>query len=64
MTTINHYKSNVRDVEFNLFELYKIQEKVLGQAPFTSIDQDTCKEVLSNFARFCEDELAVSLLRG
>ena len=64
MTTIKHYKSNVRDVEFNLFELYKIQEKVLGNAPFTAIDEDTSRDVLSNFAKFCEDELAVSFAEG
>lgn len=64
MTTINHYKSNLRDVVFNLFELYRIQDKVLGHAPFTAIDEETSKEVLGTFAKFCEEELALSFAEG
>ena len=64
MTTINHYKSNLRDVVFNLFEFFKIQDTVLGQEPFTAIDEETSKEILANFSRFCEDELAVSFAEG
>lgn len=64
MTSINHYKSNLRDVIFNLFELWNIQDSVLGHAPFTAIDEDTCKEVLATFSKFCEDELATSFAEG
>ena len=64
MTTINHYKSNLRDVYFNLFEFWKIQDNVLGTAPFTSIDEDTARDVLSAYCTFCEDEMAPSFAEG
>lgn len=64
MTTINHYKSNLRDIYFNLFEFWKIQSNVLGTAPFTSIDEDTARDVLSAYCTFCEEEMAPSFAEG
>jgi hypothetical protein len=32
---MSHYKSNLRDIEFNLFELFK-RDEILGQGPFES----------------------------
>ena len=45
MTTVQHYKSNLRDVFFNLFEVLEIQKTVLGKAPFESMDEDTAREI-------------------
>jgi len=30
---VSHYKSNLRDIEFNLFEVFR-RDLVLGRAPF------------------------------
>ena len=40
MSTANHYKSNLRDTFFNLFEVLRIQEKVLGNGRFTALDEE------------------------
>lgn len=56
---MSHYKSNVRDLEFNLFEVFNRQE-VLGQGVFEEVDADTAREVLSEVARLAENEIAAS----
>ena len=42
---MSHYKSNLRDVEFNLFELFNRQD-ILGTGPFEEVDADTAKSIL------------------
>ena len=42
---MSHYKSNLRDVEFNLFELFDRQD-ILGTGPFDEVDVDTAKSIL------------------
>ncbi len=56
---MSHYKSNLRDIEFNLFEVFNTQE-ILGTGPFAEVDADTAREVLAEVARLAQDELAVS----
>ena len=34
MSQAPHYKSNLRDIFFNLFEVLEIQKHTLGQGPF------------------------------
>lgn len=58
---MGHYKSNVRDIEFNLFEVFGRQE-VLGQGLYEDVDADTAKEILHEVARLAENELADSLI--
>jgi len=58
---MGHYKSNVRDLEFNLFEVFKRQE-ILGSAPYPEVDGDTAREILQQVGRLAENELAASLL--
>ncbi len=60
---MGHYKSNVRDQEFNLFEVLGL-DKALGQGEFTDIDTDTAKEMLSEMARLAEGPLADSFAEG
>jgi TalC/MipB family fructose-6-phosphate aldolase len=43
---MGHYKSNIRDLEFNLFEVLKVQEH-LGTGPFAEADEDTARTVLA-----------------
>jgi alkylation response protein AidB-like acyl-CoA dehydrogenase len=56
---MGHYKSNVRDLEFNLFEVFKIQEH-LGKGPFEQADEDTARGVLSELNSLAVGPLAES----
>ncbi|HVA60798.1 MAG TPA: acyl-CoA dehydrogenase [Mycobacteriales bacterium] len=56
---MGHYKSNLRDLEFNLFEVFGRQE-VLGTGPFAEMDLDTAKSVLTEVERLATHELAES----
>ena len=56
---MSHYKSNVRDQEFNLFEVLGV-DKVLGQGAFADLDADTASEMLHEIARLCEGPVAES----
>jgi alkylation response protein AidB-like acyl-CoA dehydrogenase len=58
---MGHYKSNVRDLEFNLFEVFNRQE-ILGTGPYSEVDQDTAREILHQVGRLAENELGESLL--
>ena len=60
MSNVHHYKSNLRDVFFNLYEFWKIQDSILGNAPFGAMDQDTTAEILTTFESFCTEEMATS----
>ncbi|WP_326689158.1 MULTISPECIES: acyl-CoA dehydrogenase [unclassified Streptomyces] len=56
---MGHYKSNLRDIEFNLFEVLG-RDTVYGTGPFAEMDIETAKSVLSEIARLAENELASS----
>ncbi|MGW5908275.1 acyl-CoA dehydrogenase [Streptomyces bacillaris] len=56
---MGHYKSNLRDIEFNLFEVLG-RDKVYGTGPFAEMDVDTAKSILEEIARLAENELADS----
>lgn len=56
---MGHYKSNLRDVEFNLFELLE-RDRVLGTGPFEEVDGDTAKIALREVDRLAREELAES----
>jgi hypothetical protein len=58
---MGHYKSNLRDIEFNLFEVFGRQD-VLGTGPFGEIDPDTARNILGEVERLATNELAESLL--
>ncbi|KAA1427629.1 acyl-CoA dehydrogenase [Nocardioides antri] len=60
---MSHYKSNLRDIHFNLFELLGRQE-ILGAGPFEEMDVDTAKEILSEVERICREDLAASFEDG
>ena len=42
---MSHYKSNVRDIEFNLFEVFGT-DQTLETAPFADIDVDTARGII------------------
>ncbi|MEU1822841.1 acyl-CoA dehydrogenase [Streptomyces abikoensis] len=56
---MGHYKSNLRDIEFNLFEVLG-RDKAYGSGPFAEMDVETAKSVLSEITRLSENELAES----
>ncbi|WP_019144248.1 acyl-CoA dehydrogenase [Aeromicrobium massiliense] len=56
---MSHYKSNLRDVEFNLFELFD-RGAVLGQGPFDEVDADTARSILGEIERLSREDLATS----
>jgi alkylation response protein AidB-like acyl-CoA dehydrogenase len=60
---MSHYLHNLRDVEFNLFELLGRGE-VLGTGPFAELDVDTVREMLREVARLATEDLAPSLIEG
>ncbi|GAB2935375.1 acyl-CoA dehydrogenase [Rhodococcus aerolatus] len=53
---MGHYKSNVRDIEFNLFELLGLGEELEGG----DLDVDTAREMISELRRLAEGPLADS----
>lgn len=56
---MGHYKSNLRDIEFNLFEVLG-RDKLYGTGPFAEMDPDTAKSILEEIARLAENDLAES----
>ncbi|WP_421842760.1 acyl-CoA dehydrogenase [Mycobacterium sp.] len=60
---MSHYKSNVRDQAFNLFEVLGV-DKVLGDGEFSDLDTDTAREMLQEVARLAEGPVAESFVEG
>jgi alkylation response protein AidB-like acyl-CoA dehydrogenase len=56
---MTHYKSNLRDIEFNLFEVFRRQD-VLGQAPFEELDEETARTILAEVNRLATGVVAES----
>ncbi|GAA2238053.1 acyl-CoA dehydrogenase [Streptomyces amakusaensis] len=56
---MGHYKSNLRDIEFNLFEVLG-RDKLYGSGPFAEMDVDTARSILEEVARLAENDLAAS----
>ncbi|AQA24395.1 acyl-CoA dehydrogenase N terminal family protein [Rhodococcus sp. MTM3W5.2] len=53
---MGHYKSNVRDLEFNLFEVLGL-EKPLSEGAWGDLDADTIRTMLSEVAKLAEGPL-------
>ncbi|GAA4854507.1 acyl-CoA dehydrogenase [Saccharopolyspora rosea] len=60
---MGHYKSNVRDLEFNLFEVFKVQNQ-LGKGAFEQSDEDTVRGVLTELNELATGPLAESFVEG
>ncbi|WP_432032470.1 acyl-CoA dehydrogenase [Streptomyces antibioticus] len=56
---MGHYKPNLRDIEFNLFEVLG-RDKLYGSGPFEEMDTETAKSILEELTRLAENELAES----
>jgi hypothetical protein len=56
---MSHYKSNLRDIEFNLFEVLRRQD-LLGQPPYPDLDEQTVRGILGELERLATGPLAES----
>jgi alkylation response protein AidB-like acyl-CoA dehydrogenase len=58
---MGHYRSNLRDIEFNLFEVHRIQDQ-LGHPPFSDLDEGTMRAALAEVERLARSEWAASFV--
>ena len=58
---MSHYKSNLRDVQFNLFEYLKLGD-MYGTPPFDSFDEDTAMDALREVDRLAREDFAASFV--
>ncbi len=54
---MGHYKSNVRDLEFNLFEVFDV-ERILDTGAFGDLDGGTVRTMLVEASRLAEGPVA------
>ncbi|MGH8877701.1 MAG: acyl-CoA dehydrogenase family protein, partial [Stackebrandtia sp.] len=54
---MTHYKSNLRDLEFNLFEVFDTAS-TMGHGLYSEIDADTARDILREVTRIAENDLA------
>ena len=60
MSTNQHYKSNLRDIQFNLFN--SCTGLALGKGPYANMDYETSKDILTNFEAMCREEFSSSFV--
>ncbi len=60
---MSHYKSNVRDQVFNLFEVFGV-DQALGNGEFSDIDGEIVREMLGEVSRLAEGPVAESFIEG
>ncbi|MGV0743989.1 acyl-CoA dehydrogenase [Mycolicibacterium sp. XJ870] len=60
---MSHYKSNVRDQVFNLFDVFGL-DRALGAGEYSDLDADTAREMLTEMARLAEGPIAESFAEG
>jgi hypothetical protein len=58
---MGHYKSNLRDLEFNLFEATELHAD-LGSVPFEDLDRPTVMDILREVERLAGNEFAASFV--
>ena len=54
---MTHYQSNLRDLEFNLFEVF---DTPFGTGPFAEVDAETARGALAEIDRMARNDLAAS----
>ena len=53
---MSHYKSNLRDIFFNLFELHQADD-YFGSGPFAAVDGDQARMLLTELERFTSESI-------
>jgi alkylation response protein AidB-like acyl-CoA dehydrogenase len=56
---MSHYRTNLEDVRFNLFEVFD-RQSVIGSGPWADLDRQTVEDMLKGGAELAETELAAS----
>ena len=60
---MSHYKSNIRDIEFNLFEANRLEDS-LGREPFAEFDRDTIVDIVREIDRLAKEEFSESFVEA
>src|SRR5205085_1243537 len=60
---MGHYRGNVRDLEFNLFEVFRTDRR-LGSPPYADLDEVTVRGLLDEVRRLAEGPLADAFVDG
>ncbi|MEU0542346.1 acyl-CoA dehydrogenase [Nocardia sp. NPDC005978] len=60
---MSHYKANLRDIEFNLFEVLGIGA-LLDQGAYGDLDSETARDMLTEALRLAEGPVAESFVEG
>ncbi|MFL5348595.1 MAG: acyl-CoA dehydrogenase [Hyalangium sp.] len=60
MSSPNHYKPNLRDISFNLFEFLDIGKTSLGKGPFGDMDETAARQTLETLEQVLLKEVAPS----
>jgi len=56
----HRYRSNLRDIEFNLFEFLDLGHTTFVNAPFRNMSEESAREVLRALEKVCVTELSAS----
>jgi hypothetical protein len=64
MSTAPHYKPNVRDTLFNLFEFLEIQKTSLGKKPFGDLDEATVRQTIETMVPVCMGIMSEGFVEG
>ena len=56
---MSHYRANLRDIEFNLFEVNRIQDYAVP-GPWSELDRETMGDILSEIERLAVEDYAAS----
>lgn len=56
---MSHYRSNLRDIEFNLFEVNRIQD-YLDRDEWPGLDEETVRDILTEIERLATEDFAAS----
>ncbi len=60
---MSHYRTNLRDIEFNLFEFLGVDD-YYGTPPFDSFDRDTAMDALREVERLTTNEFGASFVEA
>lgn len=60
---MTHYQSNLRDIRFNLFEVFG-RDALLGTGPATEMDRETAETALTEMDHLCRTKLSEAYAEG
>ncbi|MCX5745606.1 MAG: acyl-CoA dehydrogenase [Proteobacteria bacterium] len=64
MTTSAHFRPNLRDIYFQLFEVLDIASTSLGKGPFASMDEDTARGAIDGLCELVQAAWAPTFVVG